>query len=157
MACDLCTFLTLSGRQREKTCLRGFRQIEIQTSLLSYRDYLNWNFACSKSRYDTFQTANNKGADQTERMLRLVCTFVVGEPPKKGFLVLRPIYSTIYSLKRNYIPLNIKLKWVTTWKSRFGTQMKIWISRSTCKCVLSIEYSHTMRTPSKLVNHALIV
>ena len=28
-----------------------------------------WNFACGKPRYDTFQKANNKGADQTARML----------------------------------------------------------------------------------------
>ena len=28
----------LCGPRREKTCLRGFRQSEIQTSLLSYRD-----------------------------------------------------------------------------------------------------------------------
>ena len=39
------------GPRREKTCLRGFRQNEFQTSLLSYRDQLkNWNFACSKYR-----------------------------------------------------------------------------------------------------------
>ena len=30
----------LFGPSREKTCLRGLRQSEIQTSLLSYRDYL---------------------------------------------------------------------------------------------------------------------
>ena len=29
------------------------------------------------SGYFTFQIANNKGADQTARMRRLVCTFVV--------------------------------------------------------------------------------
>ena len=34
---------------------------------------------------------NNKGADQTEHMRRLVCTFVVFKPPKTGFLALRPI------------------------------------------------------------------
>ena len=28
------------GPRREKTCLWGFRQSEFQTSLLSYRDYL---------------------------------------------------------------------------------------------------------------------
>ena len=28
----------LIGPRRDKTCLRGFRQSEIQTSLLSYRD-----------------------------------------------------------------------------------------------------------------------
>ena len=42
--------------RREKTCLRGFRQSKTQTVLLSYRDLLeNWNFAHSKSRYDTFK------------------------------------------------------------------------------------------------------
>ena len=40
----------------------------------------------SKSRYDTFQLGNNKGADQTERMHRLVCNFVGRKPPKTGFL-----------------------------------------------------------------------
>ena len=35
-----------------------------KTSPFSYRDYVEiWNFARSKSRYDTFQQANNKGAD----------------------------------------------------------------------------------------------
>ena len=39
---------------REKTCPRGFPQSEIQTSLLSYRDYLeNSNFITYM--YDTFQ------------------------------------------------------------------------------------------------------
>ena len=35
---------------------------------------------------------NNKGADQTARMRRLVCPCVVRKPPKTGFLALRPIY-----------------------------------------------------------------
>ena len=40
----------------EETCLRDFQQSQVQTSLLSYRDYLeNRNFARKKSRYDTFQ------------------------------------------------------------------------------------------------------
>ena len=70
-------FLSLYGPRHEKTCLRGFWQSEIQTSLLSYRDKLeNWIFACSKFRYHTFQKANNKGADQTAQMRRLVCAFV---------------------------------------------------------------------------------
>ena len=34
---------------------------------------------------------NNKGADQSERMRRLVCPFVVRKPPKAGFLASRPI------------------------------------------------------------------
>ena len=38
---------------------------------------------------------NNKGADQTAQMRRLVCVCVVREPPKTGFLGLRPILSCI--------------------------------------------------------------
>ena len=81
-----------NGPRRDKTCLQGFRQSETKTGLLSYRDYIeNRNFACSKLRYVTFQNANNRGADQTAWMRRLVCTFVVRKPPKTGFLASRPI------------------------------------------------------------------
>ena len=77
--------------RREKTCLRGVRQREFQTSLPCYRYELeNRNFNNSKLRYDAFQTANNKGADQTARMRRLVCDFVVRKPRKTGFLTSRP-------------------------------------------------------------------
>ena len=50
------------------------------------------SFACSKIRYDTFQSANNKGADhdQTARMRKLVGAFAVRKPPKTGFLASRP-------------------------------------------------------------------
>ena len=75
------------GPRREKTCLRGLRQSETQTSLCSYRDYLeNRNFVCSKLRYGAFPKANNKGSDQT-----LVCIFVVCKPLKTGFLAPRAI------------------------------------------------------------------
>ena len=70
------------GPHREKTCLRCFRQSEIQTSLLSYSDYLeNWKFTRSNFTYATLQKANNKGADQTARLRRLVCACVVRNPP----------------------------------------------------------------------------
>ena len=39
----------------------------------------------------TFQIANDKGADQTARMRRLICTFVVPNQEKSGFLVSMPI------------------------------------------------------------------
>ena len=61
-------------------CWRVVKQksIQNQTGLLSYRDKLEtWNFGYSKHRYYTIQAANNKGADQTARMRRLICTFVV--------------------------------------------------------------------------------
>ena len=38
---------------------------------------------------------NNKGADQSARMCRLVCTFVIHKPLKTDFLELRPIYEHI--------------------------------------------------------------
>ena len=43
---------------------------------------------CSKFRCDTFHKANNKGADKTAGMHRLVCTFVARKTPKTGFLSL---------------------------------------------------------------------
>ena len=80
------SFSSLFGPRHNKACLRGFRQSKTQTSLLSYRDWLeNWNFPCYKFRYDTFQKANNKGAYQTAQMRRLVCTFVVRKPPEDSF------------------------------------------------------------------------
>ena len=51
----------------------------------------NRNFTCSKLRYCTLQNPNNKGADQTAQMRRLVCTCVVRKPSKTGFLASRPI------------------------------------------------------------------
>ena len=42
--------------------------------------------------YFTFQIANDKGADQTARMRRLICAFVVRYQEKSGFLVSMPIW-----------------------------------------------------------------
>ena len=42
---------------------------------------------------------NNKGADQTARMLRLVSAFVVRKPPKTGFLATRPIWYFISNMR----------------------------------------------------------
>ena len=42
--------------------------------------------------YFTFQIANNKGADQTARMRRLVCAFCCSQATKSGFITLRPIW-----------------------------------------------------------------
>ena len=51
-----------------------------------------------------FQKANNKGADQTARMGRLVCACVVRKPPKTGFLASGPIY-----LAYRYYPYTVTL------------------------------------------------
>ena len=50
------------------------------------------DFICSEITYDAFQKANNKGADQTVQIHRLVCTCVVRKNPKTGFLESRPRY-----------------------------------------------------------------
>ena len=95
------------GPRREKTCLRGFRHSEIQTSLPSYRDALeNRNFTRGKFTYETYQKANNKGADQSARMRRLVCVCVVRKPPKTGFLALRPIWFVCVSFIIDYTLLS---------------------------------------------------
>ena len=103
------------GPQCDKTCLQGFRLSEIQASLLSYRHYVeNGNLACSKLRYDTFQKANNKGADQSARMRRLVCACVVCKPRKTGFLASRPSYNinVTLSVKLSTVLYFIALNWI---------------------------------------------
>ena len=42
-------------------------------------------FDCRKFRYDTFQKANNKGADGTARMRRQVCAFVVRKHRRRSW------------------------------------------------------------------------
>ena len=73
--------------RRDLTGLRGFRKSETQISLLNHRDQLeNSNFNCNKFRYDTFQKANNKDADQTARMRRLVWDFDFRKHRRQVFL-----------------------------------------------------------------------
>ena len=75
------------GPRRDKPCHRCFRESETETSLPSYRDWLeHWDFAGSMLRYGTFQKANNKGADQFAQMRRLVCAFVGRKAQKTSFL-----------------------------------------------------------------------
>ena len=55
--------------------------------------------------YDTFQKANNKGADQTARMRRLVCAFVVPKPQKTDFSRVEAQVKKIWS--NHFITLHI--------------------------------------------------
>ena len=43
------------------------------------------NFTYGKFRYDTYQKANNKGTDQSARMRRLVCAYVVRKHRRQIF------------------------------------------------------------------------
>ena len=95
------------GPRREKTCLRGFRHSEIQTSLPSYRDALeNRNVTLGKFTYETYQKANNKGADQSARMRRLVCVCVVRNPRRQVFSRCGPIAISSIAFIKNMGILN---------------------------------------------------
>ena len=73
----LCNEVPFEPRHKS-THLLDLWQGKTQTGLLSYRDQLEvWNFRFRKYSYYTIQAANNKGADQTARMRRLICAFVV--------------------------------------------------------------------------------
>ena len=79
---------TVVEPRHEKTCLRDVRPGKTQTSLLNYKNEReSWNCKEPNWRYYTVQTANNKGADQTARMRRLISAFVVCTGHKAGFLV----------------------------------------------------------------------
>ena len=60
----------------------GLRPVKTQIKLLSYKMLLeSWNFENLQFIY----AANNKGADQTAQMRRLICTFVVRIRQKQVF------------------------------------------------------------------------
>ena len=56
-----------------RVCTVGYDQIDFQRKIVQY--------ICS----GTFQKANNKDADQTARIRRLVCAWVIRNTPKAGF------------------------------------------------------------------------
>ena len=88
----------------QKPVFGGFEKSEAQTSLLSYTDKLEFgNFAGGKLEYGIFRKANNKDADQTARMHRLVCAFVVRKPPMTGFFASRP--KLLYGVKSKQMKL----------------------------------------------------
>ena len=60
--------------------------------------------------YFTFQIANDKGADQTARMRRLICAFVIRNKEKSGFLVSMPIWC--------WSPGFLTFAWLRAWYER---------------------------------------
>ena len=53
--------------------------------------------------YETFKKVNNKGADQTAQMRRLVCACVVRNPPKTVFSRQGPYF--VYESTKNYMQM----------------------------------------------------
>ena len=88
---------------------------ETQTNLRSYRD--NLNLACSMFRYYTFQNENNKGADQSIRMRRLVCAFVVRKPE-------RQVFSRRWQFHGRYSQCFSSYEWPHTLISRFPSNFQ---------------------------------
>ena len=85
--------LSNMGLNPRKPVFWGFRPSFTQTSLLSYRDYLeSCNFAGKKLRYDTCHYANDKGADHTVLMRRPFCACVVRKPEYRFSHFERPKY-----------------------------------------------------------------
>ena len=79
--CKICDGIVKIERERER-----------EVRIISKRRIINnRNFAHNKLRYGAVQIANNTGADQTARLRRLVCAFVIRKPPKTEILATRPI------------------------------------------------------------------
>ena len=88
----------------EKSCLRDFCLSKTQTSLLSYRDQLEFShFLCNKYRIYTFMGVNNKGTDQTKPMRRLVCAFVVYIQHSQVFPIGGPYDNCSYHMQQLFI------------------------------------------------------
>ena len=119
--------------RRDKTCLRGFPQSEIQSSLLSYRDLQEkWNILVARldMNNSTLQKANNKGPDQSAaRMRKLVYTFVLHKPQRQVFLcqgqfdVVMSSHKAGFAKAWKYLNMDVslekslKIKCLEKWKS----------------------------------------
>ena len=80
----LCMTCLIWAMSRENLSLDISNQL-----LFSYREKLeSWNCVFSKYRYYTILAANNKVADQTMQMCRLICAFVVRIWHKTDFLMI---------------------------------------------------------------------
>ena len=91
--------------RHKKTCLWGLRPGKTQTGLLTYRDKLeSWNFEYRNKRYHTILMMNNKGADQTARMHKLICTFVVR-------IWLKQVFSW-HGSNKVWLEVFIKIVWI---------------------------------------------
>ena len=128
----------LYGMWRQRTCLQGFWQSEITTSLLSYRDYLeNWNFVHNKLRHDTFQEANNKDPDHSAWMHRLVCAFDIRKP-KEGFSSVEAYIMNV--LIHSPTSKDHTNKWAVTWDFQ------------QCGILTSVDSDKPVQPPFKLRN-----
>ena len=77
--------LVLNEPRHEKTC-SGFQPGTTQTGLLSPKRLARvFKFWLQQEEVWYYEAANNKGADQTARMRRLICTFVVRIGQKQVF------------------------------------------------------------------------
>ena len=96
-------YLMYLSRAMRKCVFGSLRPCKTQTELLSRRDQLeSWNFGYINWRYHSVLAAKDKGADQTARMRRLICTFVVRIRHKTHFLMASLIYFSTMWGNSNY-------------------------------------------------------
>ena len=74
-------------------------ELDSKQSPLLRRLASNWNFACSKFRYDTFQLANHKGADQTA----YISVIFQGSLDPLSPLLGPPMYSSLFNFDALYV------------------------------------------------------
>ena len=86
------------GPRCEKNCFRGgggggggFDKECFKPVSSAKETSLKIEISPAASLHMILSKKQKKGADQTARMRRLVCTCVVHKPPKTGFLASRPI------------------------------------------------------------------
>ena len=72
-----CSTLVIIEPRHEKTCLRGFRPGKTPTCAATETSKSLEIAAIASRGIILSKKANNKGADQTARMRRLICAFVV--------------------------------------------------------------------------------
>ena len=91
---------------KTQTCLPDFRPGKTQTGLRSHINSVEaWKFGY-RTRYYTIYAAKDKGADQTARMRRLICAFVVRICHKHVFPWRGSYY---YEMKMN------NFSWIPSW------------------------------------------
>ena len=94
--------------------------------------------------YSTFQIANDKGADQTARMRRLICAFVVRNQEKSGFLVPMPIWC--------WSPGFLASAWDVTCMQTVWNKIRPFHKESSCSKLLATDASTIHHPPDDTID-----
>ena len=125
------SYQILYGPRRKKTCLRGIRQSEIQTSMLRYINLLeSWNFACSKFVYDTFQKCEKQrcwsDCADAQAWLHLCCSQTSEDRFQAQYYNI--FNSTHLIIMSNGTSLSYQLDLTISILRAFGWLFSLWLS-----------------------------